>query len=80
MLDVSTRAGIASTLRRLAHDRGLAVLFVTHDLGEAMQSCDRVAVLREGVLVESGTPRSLAEQPEHVYTAALIDAGRQRAN
>lgn len=79
MLDVSTRAGIAGTLRRLAHQRGLAVLFVTHDLGEAMQSCDRVAVLREGELVESGLPRLLAEQPAHEYTAALVDAGRQRS-
>lgn len=79
MLDVSTRAGIASTLRRLAHDRGLAVLFVTHDLGEAMQSSDRVAVLREGILVESGIPRRLAERPLHAYTATLVDVGRQRA-
>ncbi|MFI7679481.1 oligopeptide/dipeptide ABC transporter ATP-binding protein [Actinophytocola sp. NPDC049390] len=79
MLDVSTRAGIATTLRRLADDHELAVLFVTHDLGEAMQSCDRVAVLREGVLLETAPPRQLAERPEHDYTAELVHIGRERA-
>jgi peptide/nickel transport system ATP-binding protein len=79
MLDVSTRAGIATTLRRLADDRELAVLFITHDLGEAMQSCDRVAVLREGVLLETAPPRQLAERPEHDYTAELVHIGRERA-
>jgi len=79
MLDVSTRAGIATTLRRLATDRGLAVLFITHDLGEAMQACDRVAVLHQGALLETAHPRHLAERPGHDYTALLIDIGRQRA-
>ena len=80
MLDVSTRAGIATTLRRLATDRGLAVLFVTHDLGEAMQACDRVAVLRAGALLETATPRHLAKGPAHAYTAQLIHIGRQRTS
>jgi oligopeptide/dipeptide ABC transporter ATP-binding protein len=79
MLDVSTRAGIASTLRRLAGQRELAVLFVTHDLGEAMHACDRVLVLRDGEPVEVGPPRRLAETPAHPYTRELIRAGHQRA-
>jgi ABC-type oligopeptide transport system ATPase subunit len=78
MLDVSTRAGIATTLRRLADDRELAVLFATHDLGEAMQSCDRVAALHEGVLLETAPPRQLAVRPEHDYTAELVHIGRDR--
>ncbi|HEX5995912.1 MAG TPA: ABC transporter ATP-binding protein [Jiangellales bacterium] len=79
MLDVSTRAGIASTLRRQAQQRGLAVLFITHDLGEAMHACDRVVVLREGELVEAGLPAQLVAEPAHPYTAQLVDAGRRRA-
>ena len=78
MLDVSTRAGIASTLRRQAQERGLAVLFVTHDLGEAMHACDRVVVLRKGERVEAGLPAKLVEEPAHPYTAELVEAGRRR--
>ncbi|TMR93555.1 ABC transporter ATP-binding protein [Nonomuraea basaltis] len=76
MLDVSTRAGIATTLRTLAIDRGLAVLFVTHDLGEAVQSCDRIVVLRNGTVVERGLSADLAGAPSHSYTAQLLDAAR----
>jgi peptide/nickel transport system ATP-binding protein len=78
MLDVSTRAGIASTLRRLASERGLAVLFITHDLGEAMHACDRIVVLREGQVVEAGVPGRLYEAPRQTYTAELIEAGLRR--
>ncbi|GAA1580775.1 ABC transporter ATP-binding protein [Kribbella sancticallisti] len=74
MLDVSTRAGIATTLRSVATDRGLAVLFVTHDLGEAVQSCDRIVVLRAGVVVEHGASAELCRAPEHPYTAELLQA------
>lgn len=74
MLDVSTRAGIATTLRTLATDRGLAVLFVTHDLGEAVQSCDRIVVLRSGSVVEHGPAADVAASPAHPYTAQLLDA------
>ncbi|WP_214324438.1 ABC transporter ATP-binding protein [Nonomuraea sediminis] len=74
MLDVSTRAGIATTLRSLAVSRGLAVLFVTHDLGEAVQSCDRIVVLRSGEVVEQGPAASLAASPSHEYTEQLLGA------
>ncbi|MDP4505415.1 ABC transporter ATP-binding protein [Nonomuraea turcica] len=76
MLDVSTRAGIATTLRTLAVDRGLAVLFVTHDLGEAVQSCDRIVVLRNGAVVEHGLSAHLASAPSHPYTAQLLEAAQ----
>ncbi|MFI6498995.1 ABC transporter ATP-binding protein [Nonomuraea typhae] len=72
MLDVSTRAGIASTLRALATERGLAVVFVTHDLGEAVQSCDTIVVLRSGEIVERGPAADLAAAPTHPYTRELL--------
>ncbi|MEU7739279.1 ABC transporter ATP-binding protein [Nonomuraea sp. NPDC049158] len=77
MLDVSTRAGIATTLRALATDRGLAVLFVTHDLGEAVQSCDRIVVLRNGTVVEDGVSEDVARAPSHPYTVQLLEAAHQ---
>ncbi|WP_020580024.1 oligopeptide/dipeptide ABC transporter ATP-binding protein [Actinopolymorpha alba] len=78
MLDVSTRAGIATTLRRLATERQLAVLFITHDLGEAMHACDRLVVLRQGEVVDTGPPARIVTEPEHTYTAELVEAGRRR--
>jgi oligopeptide/dipeptide ABC transporter ATP-binding protein len=77
MLDVSTRAGIADTLRSHASERGLAVLFVTHDMGEAIQACDRITVLRKGRTVEQGEGRALALRPRSDYTARLLAAARQ---
>lgn len=77
MLDVSTRGGIATTLRSVATDRGLAVVFVTHDVGEAVQSCDRIVVLRAGVVVEHGASRDLCQSPAHPYTAELLDASHR---
>lgn len=74
MLDVSTRGGIANTLRKVATERGLAVIFVTHDLGEAIQSCDRLVVLRHGRVVDAGTCSHISTQPEHDYTAQLLAA------
>ncbi|MEV4013410.1 ABC transporter ATP-binding protein [Nonomuraea angiospora] len=74
MLDVSTRAGIATTLRSLAGERGLAVLLVTHDLGEAVQSCDRILVLQAGRVVEHGPAEDLARSPSHTYTTQLLRA------
>lgn len=74
MLDVSTRGGIAATLRSVATDRGLAVVFVTHDLGEAIQSCDRIVVLRHGRVVDAGACSEISAGPEHEYTAQLLAA------
>lgn len=71
---MSTRAGIATTLRTLADKQDLAVLFVTHDLGEAVRLCDRITVLNDGMVVESGTPRGLVASPAHPYTAELLGA------
>ncbi|GII91834.1 oligopeptide/dipeptide ABC transporter ATP-binding protein [Sinosporangium siamense] len=76
MLDVSTRAGIATTLRTLAAERGLAVLFVTHDLGEAIQSCDRITVLRHGTVVEHGTCADVAGSATDPYTRQLLQAAK----
>ncbi|BCJ58395.1 ABC transporter ATP-binding protein [Micromonospora endophytica] len=79
MLDVSTRAGIATTLRHLADGIGLAVLFITHDLGEAVQNCDQIVVLHEGVPVQQGSPGEVIARPNPGYPADLVAAARRHA-
>jgi len=71
-LDVSVQATILQLLRGLQDD-GLSILFVTHDLGVVRAIADRVVVLREGKLVESGTVESVLDQPTAAYTRMLVN-------
>ncbi len=72
-LDVTIQAQIVALLRGLADD-GLAILFITHDLGVAAALCDRVAVLYAGGIVEEAPVETLFASPRHPYTASLIAA------
>jgi peptide/nickel transport system ATP-binding protein len=82
MLDVSVRAQILQVLLRLRESRGLALLFITHDLGLAWSVCDRLAVMYLGRVVEEGSAQDVIERPGHPYTRALVAAvpgrGRER--
>ncbi|RVH57143.1 ABC transporter ATP-binding protein [Sinorhizobium meliloti] len=71
-LDVTVQAQIVSLLRRLADEKELAVLFITHDLGIVSQLCDRVAVMYAGRIVESGSVDAVIDHPGHPYTAKLL--------
>jgi len=73
-LDVTTQAEIMGMLRRLRAERGLAIVFVTHDLDLAISSCDRIFVMQHGCIVEEGTAREIFEHPRHPYTRRLFDA------
>ncbi|MGS0736947.1 ABC transporter ATP-binding protein [Pseudomonas sp. GG8] len=73
-LDVTVQDQILKLLLRLRQDTGLSVLLVTHDLGVVAQTCDRVAVMYAGRIVESGNVRQLFHRPSHPYTRALLDA------
>jgi peptide/nickel transport system ATP-binding protein len=59
-------------LRELQRDLGLSVLFVTHDIGAAVEVADRIAVMYAGRIVEEGTARELIRSPRHPYTIALL--------
>lgn len=74
MLDVSVRAGILNLLRRLVRDRGMAMIFITHDLSLLGQVCDRVAVLHLGKLVELGNTLDVVKNPQAEYTKLLLSA------
>jgi oligopeptide/dipeptide ABC transporter ATP-binding protein len=74
MLDVSVRAQILEVLLGLQRRRGLALLFITHDLSLAWALCDRLAVMYLGRIVEEGPATEVIERPAHPYTQALVDA------
>ncbi|MFD0425400.1 dipeptide/oligopeptide/nickel ABC transporter permease/ATP-binding protein [Streptomyces parvus] len=73
-LDVLVQAEVLGLLRRLQEDRGLGVLLVTHNLGVVADLCDRVAVMSEGRIVETGTAEHIVHSPEHPYTRSLLGA------
>jgi peptide/nickel transport system ATP-binding protein len=73
-LDVTTQAAILALIRELARERGLATLFITHDLALASESCDLIVVMHAGNVVESASPAKLFARPRHPYTAQLIAA------
>jgi peptide/nickel transport system ATP-binding protein len=72
MLDASVRGEILSLLLRLRHERGLALMIVTHDLGVAWTIADRVAVMYLGKIVEIGPTEEVLTNPLHPYTRSLL--------
>ncbi|NVD06472.1 ABC transporter ATP-binding protein [Vibrio sp. JPW-9-11-11] len=75
-LDVTTQAEILELFAKLQQEIGMAILFITHDLGVVAQISDRVVVMEKGVVVEQGEVRQIFEEPEHPYTIKLMNATR----
>lgn len=73
-LDVTTQAEIVAIFAALRRDRGVAMLFITHDLGLAAALCDRILVMYAGRVVESRGSAELFSQSAHPYTRALLAA------
>jgi ABC-type microcin C transport system duplicated ATPase subunit YejF len=73
-LDVSIQAQILNLLKDLQHDFGLTYLFIAHDLAVVRAMSDRIAVMRQGRIVEIGDAEHVYSQPRHEYTRALLDA------
>ena len=71
-LDVTIQAQILALLAELKRERGMAMVLITHDLGAVAGIADRVAVMRAGRLVESGTVRHVLKSPRDPYTRALV--------
>ena len=73
-LDVTTQKQILTLIRDLQRDHGTAVLFITHDMGVVAEIADRVAVMRQGRLVETGALDSILRTPTMEYTRNLLSA------
>ncbi len=73
-LDATVQIQILLLLRELQRDLGLSVIFVTHDIGAAVEVADRIAVMYAGRIVEEGTAHDLIRNPRHPYTRALLQS------
>jgi peptide/nickel transport system ATP-binding protein len=73
-LDVTVQAQVLELLRDLQQKHGLAMLFISHDLAVVGQVASRVAVMRDGLIVEEGPSSRLLTTPEHAYTRSLLAA------
>ena len=74
MLDVSLRAGVLRLLARMRSERGLSLLYITHDLLSARVVTDEILVLNGGRLVEQGSTKQVLQHPQDDYTVRLLDA------
>jgi ABC-type glutathione transport system ATPase component len=73
-LDARSRASILQLLARLKAERGLALLFITHDVDAARALADRIAVMHNGFIVETGVASEVLSAPQHPYTRELLAA------
>ncbi len=73
-LDVTTQAQILKLIKEMQAEHGTGVLFITHDFGVVADIADRVAVMQQGLVVETGTAEEVLNAPKHSYTQALIAA------
>ncbi len=73
-LDVTIQAQVLELLREIRHERGLSLLFVSHDLAVVQELCDETLVLRHGEVVEQGDTRDLLSHPTTDYTRLLVDS------
>lgn len=79
-LDVTVQAQILDLLRRLRETQGVAILMITHDLAVVAETCQRVAVLYAGQVVESGPVDEVLYEAKHPYTIALLEASPKRSS
>ena len=78
-LDPLTRDEVAQDVKRIHGELGLTTVMVTHDMTEALLLADRIAVMRDGRLVQLGTPRELVAHPADDFVSTMLETPRRRA-
>ena len=73
-IDQSAQAQLLNLLRQLRAERGLSIIFISHDLGLVRYLTSRVYVMQRGDIVETGETQAVLERPQHAYTRLLIDS------
>ena len=73
-LDVTVQAQILKLLQKLKEEMGLAILFISHDLRVVYQLCDNIIIMKDGEIVERGTPQKIYTAHKHPYTGQLLKA------
>jgi ABC-type dipeptide/oligopeptide/nickel transport system ATPase component len=73
-LDVITQAEILALFRELNRNSGMSILYISHDLASVAGICDRISILHQGEIVESGSVEQVLLQPQHEYTRRLMAA------
>lgn len=73
-LDVTIQAQILNLMKDMQQQFGTSIILITHDLGVVAGMCDRVAVMKDGEIVETGTTEEIFENPKHPYTKKLLHA------
>ena len=74
MLDASEQAKLINLLKDIQNERGMGLLLISHDLALVRKVADRIVVMRDGEIVESGPANRIVTQPQHAYTRALLSA------
>ena len=73
-LDITTQKAVMDLVRDLIREREMSSILITHDLGLAAQYCDRLLVMKDGLIVEQGDPTQIFTEPRHAYSRKLVDA------
>jgi len=74
MVDASIRMSIVNLFKKLRDERGVNVLYITHDLATAYYASDRIAIMLRGNIVESGSVEDVLDNPKHPYTQLLLES------
>lgn len=78
-LDPITRAELQEEFKRIQSDLNLTVIMVTHDMTEALLMADRIAVMKDGDVLQIGSPTDLLNNPQHEYVQEIVEMPRRRA-
>ena len=72
-LDQEVQSTIIEMLIKLKQEKALTYLFITHDLGLSKSFCDRIAVMKDGKVIEEGSAKEIIENPKEAYTKQLVE-------